>query len=143
MLSVNSYPQDYVDSCRSTIASNVSAYRDLIAKAIDVCGATTLDTEIAAFEPVFFNNLLIVLDGYFTHRARGLEKKDGNPLNEVRVLCNSMTSHHSTMTADKTIKLDPDESVLGYRVGDKITLSETDFLLISKAFFAELERKFV
>lgn len=28
-----------------------------------------------SFESVYFNNLVIVLDGYFIHRTRGLEKK--------------------------------------------------------------------
>jgi hypothetical protein len=47
------------------------------------------------------------------------------------------------MSADKTIKLDPTKSVLKYRVGDEIKLNKADFFLISKAFFAEIERKYL
>jgi hypothetical protein len=37
----------------------------------------------------------------------------------------------------------PDQSVLGYEVGDRIALSEKDFVRLSNAFFAEIEAKFV
>jgi hypothetical protein len=40
-----------------------------------------------------------------------LEKKDGNPLNEVRILCNSMMNNNDLMCADKTVKFDPAKSV--------------------------------
>lgn len=47
------------------------------------------------------------------------------------------------MCADKTIKFDPAKSVLKYKVGDEIKLNEEDFALISKAFFAEIESKYL
>jgi hypothetical protein len=77
------------------------------------------------------------------HRARGLEKKDGNPLNEVRILCNSMMNNNDLMCADKTIKFDPAKSVLKYRVGDEIKLNEADFVRLAAAFFAEIESKYL
>ncbi|MDT4923931.1 MAG: hypothetical protein QOG01_1644 [Pseudonocardiales bacterium] len=39
-------------------------------------------------------------------------------------------------------ELDPDTSVLGYRVGDEIALTEDDFLRLAKGFFAEIDTKF-
>ncbi len=69
--------------------------------------------------------------------------KDGNPLNEVRMLCNSMMNNHNMMGADKTIKYDPAKSVLKYRVGDEIKLNEADFIRLSSAFFAEIESKYL
>jgi hypothetical protein len=47
------------------------------------------------------------------------------------------------LAADKQIKLDPGKSLLGYKIGDEIKLREDDFLLLAKAFFAEIERKFL
>jgi hypothetical protein len=93
-----------------------------------------------AFEPVF-DNIVLVPDSYFTHRARGREGKDGNPLNEVRVLCNSMVDNDGLLAADKTIKLDASKSVLGY-VGDEILVTEADFVRLSEALFAEMEKKY-
>ena len=144
MLAVNKFPQTYIDGCRSKVDAQISAYKDVVtaAKDLDRSGGTRLDPEIEAFEPVFFNNMVLLLDYYFVHRTRTLEKKDGNPLNEVRVLCDSMLTNVGIMAADKTIRLDPAKSLLGYQVGDKIKLNEGDFLLLSKAFFAEIENKY-
>ena len=85
--------------------------------------------------------MILVLDNLFVHRARGMEK-DGNPLNEVRVLCNSLLTNKCVLLTDKTIKLDSAKSILGYGVGDDIALRETDFLRLSKAFFAEVGATF-
>jgi hypothetical protein len=72
-----------------------------------------------------------------------IEKKDGNPLNEVRVLSASMTGNGGRMGADTTIRLDPARSFLGYRVGDEIAVRDEDFGLLARAFFADLEGKFL
>ena len=95
-----------------------------------------------------------MLDYFFVHRLSGIDGKDGNPLNEVKILYNSMLNNNNIMTADNVgkiaafaglhaIKLDPTKSVLKYRAGDEIKLNEADFLLLSKAFFAEIESKYV
>ena len=44
----------------------------------------------AAFEARFLSHLVLALDDYFLHRGRTIEGKDGNPLNEVRLLCDSI-----------------------------------------------------
>ena len=135
MLCVNTYGHDYIDQCRARVASYVDAYRAITA-------ATTDDAAITAFEPVFFNNLVLALDTYFTHRSRTLEGKDGNPVNEVRVLCASLTQHGGELVADKTIKLRPDTSVLGYVPGDEIALTEDAFVRLADAYFDEMHARF-
>ena len=135
MLSVSKYTPEYIETTRSRIQAQLSAYRDLRAAAN---GAPAVE----AFEPLFFNNMVLVLDNYFAHRGRGLEGKDGNPLNEARVLCKSMLDNDGVMVADKTIRLKPAESLLKYEVGDEIKLSEDDYVLLSEAFFAEIEVRY-
>lgn len=137
MLSVNSYSQDFIDACRANVAVQMSTYADVKA----LTAAAPEDT-IAAFERSFFRHMILALDRYFCHRARTLEKKDGNPCNEVRVLCTSITDHDGVLAADKTIKLKPETSVLGLAVGDEIALSAADFERLAEAFFAEIAVKY-
>lgn len=144
MLGVSKHTQKYLDECRSRVAEQVSAYQALVAAARNQAahGESELTTAIGAFEPHFFNVMVLALDSYFVHRLRGMEMKDGNPLNEVRLSCNSMMNNN-WMGADKTIKYDPTKSVLKYRVGDEIILKADDFILLSSAFFAEIESKYL
>lgn len=138
MLGVSTYSQDYIDACRAAVDAQLAAYAELAGATAAGDGAA-----IAAFEPRFLNHMLLALDCYFCHRLRGKEGKDGNPLNEVRVLGNSIMHGDGVLTADKTIKLTAATSVLGLEYGDPIRLSADDFARLAAAFFAELERRFV
>jgi len=69
-------------------------------------------------------------------------KKDGNPLNEVRMVCNSILQNRGAMAADKSIKFNPAKSVLKLQIGDEIKLTEPEFARLFDAFFAEIEAKF-
>jgi hypothetical protein len=120
MLAVSTYSQDYVDACRARV-------RD------------TLD----AFEPQFLAHMVLALDAYFVHRVRNKELKDGNPLNEVRLLATSIMSNDGLLVADKQVKLDPESSILGLAPGDPIVLDADDFARLSEAYFDEIERKYV
>lgn len=71
-----------------------------------------------------------------------MEGKDGNPLNEVRVLGNSIMHDDGVLTVDKTIKLKAATSELGLEYGDPIRLTADDFARLAAAFFTELERRF-
>lgn len=143
MLCVNKYARDYVERCRSRVKQQLLAYKDLTKAATNPRKDPKISAAVEFFQPVFFNNMVLVLDTYFCHRSRTIEGKDGNALNEVRVLCNSILENNSVLRADKSIRLKPDASVLKLKPGDPIALSETDFSLLSKAFFDEIERKFV
>ena len=142
MLCMNNYEPAYINECRTRVQAQLTAYHTLVAAA-SKHDDQPLNNAFTAFEPVFFNNMVLLLDQLFVHRSRALELKDGNPLNEVRVLCNSLLTNNGKLVADKQIKLNPTKSVLGYKVGDEINLSEADFIRLSGAFFAEIEKKFL
>jgi hypothetical protein len=58
------------------------------------------------------------------------------------MLCNSILECGGVMSADKTIKFSPAKSILELQIGDKIKLTESDFVPLFKAFFAEMEAEF-
>ena len=133
MLSVSSYTRDYVDACRAKVAAQLASYRKVLA---------AKPSGIDAFERRFFNHMILALDHYFLHRSRNMEGKDGNPLNEVRMLCNAIMENNDRMSADKTIRYKPDMSILKFRDGDEIRLNADDFARLSAAFFDEIEKKY-
>ncbi len=140
MLGMRNYTKKYIAECRAKLGRDISTYKKLAITAKNqLAGVQALEE----FEVTFFNNMILLIDHLFVHRLRTVEGKDGNPLNEVRLLSDSMMNNHNKLGGDKTIKYDPDRSVLNYKVGDEIKLNEADFVLLSKAFFAEIESKFL
>ena len=132
MLGMNAYPREYVAACRSRVESHVA----------DMPRPRGVRATQPISSPSSSDNMLLALDRYFVHRCRTLERKDGNPLNEVRVMCNSMMLHDDVLTREKGIKLDPATSVLGIAYGETIALCEADFTKLAEAFFTEIARTF-
>jgi hypothetical protein len=134
MLAVTSYPQSYIDDCRKAMEAQLAAY--------DALAASAKGKAVEAFEPLFFGNLVLAVDRCFVHRTRAIEGKDGNALNEVRMLCTSILEGGGVLTADKTIKYKPEASVLKLDVGDEIRIDAAQFRQLLKAFIREIELKF-
>jgi len=87
--------------------------------------------------------MVLVLDRPFVHRVRMVTGKDGNPLNEVEILCDSLMNNNGILGDSTVIKLVPEESVVKLRVGDPIRLTADQFERLAGAFFAEIEQKFL
>lgn len=141
MLGRKSYTQEELDGCRTAIGEQLEAYRRLAA-AVDGADADA-QAALEAFEPRFFNNLTLVLDRYFVHRVRLVTGNDGNPLNEVELLSDSLISNGGVLRRSNVIKLVPEESVAKVAIGEQIALGADDFERLSAAFFAEIERRFI
>ncbi|TLZ71091.1 MAG: hypothetical protein E6K10_05725 [Methanobacteriota archaeon] len=141
MLGMKKYPREYITACRARVEADLRAYRDQVGK-----------TASREFEARFFNDQVLLLDYMFVHRLTGTEGKDGNPLNEVRILCNSILLNRGKLQVDRLpgwpmsastgMKLPPETSVLKLHAGGEVRLSEAEFVRLSKAFFAELEKRF-
>src|SRR5438105_14057216 len=127
MLGMKAYTRDYVDACRARVDADVHAYQDQVG-----------ETPSREFEARFFNAQVLLLDYLFVHRLTGIEGKDGNALNEVRVLCNSILLNNGKLQVDKFpgwllsagsgLKLPPEKSILKLKAGDEVKLSEADFV---------------
>jgi len=141
MLGMQVYDASYIASCRETIELNVQLYVTNVAADRD-----------ADFEVSFFNSQVMLLDYMFVHRLSGIEGKDGNPLNEVRVLCNSLLFNRGKLQIDKLpgwpnsavsgLKLPSDRSILGLVPGQDVKVTRDEFLRLSRAFFRELQNRY-
>lgn len=132
MLAEKSYSTDYVAHCRALVTDHLAAYAALPLEA----------GQRAGFERGYVQQLVLALDNLFTHRMRGAEGKDGNPINEVRMLCTSIRSHGGVLTADASIKYSAEGSVLGLAVGDDIDVDVAAYTRLAAAFLDEIETRF-
>jgi hypothetical protein len=143
MLGRKDYTQEELDQAKTTVRQQLAAYKKL-AKALDGAGDDPeARAALEALEPLLFNNMTLVLDRYFVHRLRMVTGKDGNPLNEVELLADSLMNNGGELRGNNVIKYVPGESVLKLELGERIRLSAAEFERLSKAFFAEIETRFV
>lgn len=137
MLSMTTYDPTYIEAVRAAVRQRSEAIITLRTAAGDT-GASAVDE----FETTFFNDQVIRLDAAFVHRMRGREGKDGNALNEVRVLSGSLLEHGGIVTIEKSIKWTPATTVLGLDAGDTIAVRADEFARLADAFLIDLEAKY-
>lgn len=133
MLGVKTYEVDYVEQCRARFDALLGAYGTVSAE--NHAGNQT-------FEPAFLEILVVALEACFVHRLRGVEGKDGNPLNELRMLSDSILQHEGVLTANPSIKYDAAASVVGLSLGEKIRLDRPGFERLAGRVFEEIRRRF-
>jgi hypothetical protein len=129
MLAMSRFPRSYVESTRAGIEARLAAYRKL----------GDVPPEFAS---AYFTDLVLVLELAFVHRVRNAEGKDGNPLNEVRLIALSVLTNGGRLLADKQIRLRPETSVLGLAPGDEIVLTQDSFTRLADAFLAEIATRY-
>ena len=143
MLGRKTFSREEVDHARASIDLQVAAYQKLVEAMSAATSDTSVDTARRAFEARFFNSLVLSLDRYFVHRIRPVTGKDGNPLNELEMLCDSLMNREGVLQPSKVIKLVPEKSVTKVGFGEQIQLTEDQFERLVAAFFVDLEAKFV
>jgi hypothetical protein len=118
----------------TSIAEQLAAYKRLV-EAID---RATPDPEVTAalqaFEPFFCNNLTLVLDRYLVRRLRMVAGKDGNSLDEVELMSDSLMNNDGVLRANDVVKPAPELSVLKLEIGDPSGLGAAPFERLSNAF---------
>jgi hypothetical protein len=142
MLGRKDYTREEFEHARESIGQQLAAYQQL-AEAVAQDADERAKAALARFEPLFINNLTLALDRYFVHRLRIITGKDGNPINEVELISDSLMNNDGVLRGSNVIKYVPEQSVTKLKVGDTIRLTEDDFERLSGAFLDELERKFV
>ena len=129
MLAKFCYDHEDVAACRARLESHVAAWHRLPAGEVP---------ELQAFEPVFFNRLVVELDHTFAQRTRPPDGRPADASTEVRVLAGSLVGD-GRLSVDRTVRWCAERTVLGYRPGDEIAVREADFSALAKAFLTELE----
>jgi hypothetical protein len=129
MLSVKQYSKEYINTCRKKVKADIEVFKKI-------------PSVTETFEKVFFNNMVLVLETMFMHRMRAQEGKDGNPLNEVRMISNSILTNDNKLEADNTIKYNEAKSILKIKLGQAISLTAKDFVKLSDAYFDDIAKKF-
>jgi hypothetical protein len=142
MLGRKDYTPDELASAERAVRQQLAAYKKL-AKAVEETPNPQASAALEALEPVMFNNMALALDRRFVHRLRSVTGKDGNPINELELVADSLMNHNGILRSINVIKYVPEESVLKLEFGDEIKLTAAQFQRLSKAFFADLEAKYV
>lgn len=149
------YDQAYVDACRARSESQVAVFR-WARYGVDA----QEDARFDDLESEYFNNMLLVLDGYFAQRDPGREGAGTPGLAEVRGLVRALVLNGGTVLgaeAEDAVRTggevgteDGDRSessaassLLGYRRGDPVRLTADQYAQLSNAVFTEIERHFI
>ncbi len=138
MLGRKSYTRQELDNAKAALDGQLAAYRELVMTLPVDAGMARV-----AFDERFFNNMTLVLDRYFVHRLRSVTGKDGNALNEVEMLSDSLMNNDGVLKATTVIRYVADRSVVGIGIGAPIVVGQDGFERLAEAFFADLERKFL
>lgn len=128
MQSVKTYSSEYIDQCKKQFNADLDKF-----DALSLPKAT---------EHVVAKYLLFGLELMFVHRLRGQEGKDGNPLNEVRILCDSLFNNKGVLLVDSGIQYKEEKTVLGVPLGGEIMLTFAHVKTLSDAYFCEIEKRF-
>jgi hypothetical protein len=120
------YTSDEVESCRDNCDALIAAW-----------GANEVDD--STLESLVFGQAVVVLHTWFGHRRRELEGGDGNPMNEVRVIADSIVDNDAVLRVEGPITWVPERTVLRLAVGDDVQITANGFERLTAAYLAAIE----
>lgn len=130
MLGRNSYTTDEVESCRANADALLAAWE-------------ANDVDDTTLENLVFAQAVVALDAWFAHRLRAMEGTDGNPMNEVRALADSLVGNDGTLRVANGIRWVPERTVLHLAVGDEVVIGADDFERLAGVYLAAIESTYV
>ena len=143
MLGRKEYTRDEFEHGKAAVGEQLASYKKLASVLVGETADETVRSAFGDFQVPLFNNMTLMLDRLFVHRLRMVTGKDGNPLNEVEMICDSLMSNNGILREKSPIKYVPHQSVVKLDIGDQIRLTAEEFEPLTSAFFAELESKFL
>ena len=120
------YTSDEVESCRDNCDALIAAW-----------GANEVDD--STLESLVFGQAVVVLHTWFGHRRRELEGGDGNAMNEVRVIADSIVDNDAVLRVEGPISWVPERTVLRLEVGDDVEITANGFERLTAAYLAAIE----
>ncbi len=92
-----------VDHARSAVAEQLAVYKTLGWANAHAIPNATVHAEFDDVERLYVNTMILVLDRYVVHRLRMVTGKDGAPLNDVEMLCDSLMNHEGILRGNNVI----------------------------------------
>lgn len=129
MLGRKSFEESEIAAAAARLRQGVDAWRQLAG------GATG---NLAQAEAAYASNLLVALDRPFIHRVRTVAGKTTNPLNELELIVESLTTNGGVFEPGTVIKYIADASTLGLEAGQEIALTVDDVEDLGAGVIAQL-----
>lgn len=126
----HSYTSDEIESCRDNCDALLAAW-----------GAN--EVEDTTLETMVFTQAVVVLDAWFADRPRGPERADGNPMNEVRVIADSVVGNDGTLRVEEGLTWVPERTVLRFSVGDEVAVTANGYERLAAAYLATIEATYL
>ena len=130
MLGRNSYTSDELESCRDNADALLAAWQ-------------ANEVEDTTLENLVFNQAVVALDAWFVHRLRTMEGQDGNAMNEVRVLADSIVANDGVLRVEGPIRWEPDRTRLGFALGEEVLVTADGYERLAAAYLDAIGDTFV
>ena len=130
MTDAMSDPTRKIAACRKDLAALAAVWQEVAARSAPRAKAEA--------EAQVFNQLVVALDSQFG----GVSGGAAAAAQEVRLLAQGVAANGGRFPADDVARWRPDASVTGYRVGDRIALSEELFSRLADVFLDGMAKRF-